>query len=589
MRQKYFEPIAWVYRLFWQTSKLSVVWFGFKAIFDGLIRIFITFAGAKLIASIGLVAIQKTSQEEAVFWLLAVLVSTVLMQCLNEIGSVITEKFYEQIGVTGNEQFYKKLHSLNQEQFDNQEFNTKVERARTGFFRLTRSVNTISTIVSSLIGVVGSIDAIIIVSPVLGLIILVTIIPFSLIEKKTSSRYEKLYREIEPYNRTGSRINWMLTDPIFMPEIRLMQSFDRLLKAWRYNSELVIEKSQKVYISTAKINIAMSFFSSVFDTAVVAYLIQLVITGVIGLDKFIFLKGMLDQARTSVNSLSYSFKSAYEDYLALRNYSEIYNTAPAIPDGKIAVSAPLSIEFKNVSFSYPGSNNKVIDDVSFVLNPGDKFAIVGENGAGKTTLVKLIQRQYVPSSGQILINGTDIRDISQKHYLKNICSLGQEVFIVSYLSIKDNLLLGADENVSDAKIYQATDMVDATKFIKKLDHQLDSILDPSFENGTNLSGGQKQRLGIARTILRNNDLMILDEPTSAIDSKAEYLIFNNIFKHHADKSTLIISHRFSTVRQANKIIVLESGKITESGSHEELIALGGTYKEMFDKQAEGYK
>ncbi len=589
MKQKYLEPIAWVYKLYWQTSKLSVIWFGFKAIFDGLINIFITFCGAKFIASVGLIAVQKGGQEDALFWIFALLIATLSKQCLDPIGGFITERFYDQINITGNEQFFIKLYGFNQEQFDDQEFNTKIERARTGFFRLTRSVYTISTIASSIISLVGSIGALIIVSPFLGFIILITVVPFSIIEKKISARFEKVNREVEPYSRTSSRISWMLSDPIFMPEIRLMQSFKRLIKVWKENSQIVNEKTQVVYRLNAKVYAGLGVFNSVFDTAIIIYLLQLVIAGAIGFDKFIFLRGMLDQARGSVSGLSYSFKNAYDDLLALRNYSEIYNTLPAIPDGSVAVTAPMSIEFKNVSFSYPGSDNQVIDNVSFTLKAGEKLAIVGENGAGKTTLVKLIQRQYIPNSGQILINGTDIRNIDQKQYLKNICSLGQEVFIISYLSIKDNLTLSTGEKVSDEEIFQATDMADATKFIRKLDHGLNTILDPSFDNGTNLSGGQKQRLGIARTILRNSDLMILDEPTSAIDSKAEYLIFNNIFNHHADKTSLIISHRFSTVRRANKIIVLESGKITESGSHEELIAIDGTYKDMFDKQAEGYR
>ena len=132
-------------------------------------------------------------------------------------------------------------------------------------------------------------------------------------------------------------------------------------------------------------------------------------------------------------------------------------------------------------------------------------------------------------------------------------------------------------------------MVDATKFLKKLPIGLNSRLDPSFDNGTNLSGGQKQRLVIARTLIRNGDVMILDEPTSAIDAKAEYLIFNNIFNYPHERTTLIVSHRFSTIRRASKILVIENGQITESGSHEELLAIDGTYKEMFSKQAEGYK
>jgi ATP-binding cassette subfamily B protein len=214
---------------------------------------------------------------------------------------------------------------------------------------------------------------------------------------------------------------------------------------------------------------------------------------------------------------------------------------------------------------------------------------VGENGAGKTTLIKLLLRQYLPTEGTITINGTDIRDIEQESYYTAISNLSQEFLIVQHLSIKDNLVMGLSQEPSDEEIYNTTDLVGATGFVHKLSQKLNTRLDTSFDGGTNLSGGQKQLLGVARALLRNGDVMILDEPTSAIDAKAEYIIFNNIYKSHDSKTIVIVSHRFSTVRKADKIIVMERGKITEYGTHEELLKKSGLYKEMFEAQAEGYR
>jgi len=273
----------------------------------------------------------------------------------------------------------------------------------------------------------------------------------------------------------------------------------------------------------------------------------------------------------------------------LENFSGIFHAEPAISDGSKRVQAPLSIEFKDVSFSYPGTSLPVLSNVSFVISPGDKVAVVGENGAGKTTLVKLLLRHYLPTSGVITVNGEDIRQIHRESYYDALGILSQDFLLPEHMSIRENVTLGLSRETSDDEIWEVLKLVGAKEFVHSLPHRLDERLDPSFKDGTGLSGGQRQRLGVARVLLRKSALIILDEPTSAIDAKGEFQIFNNIYKAHEGKSTLIISHRFSTVRKAERIIVLEGGKIIGRGSHEELIQQGGLYKEMFEVQAEGYR
>lgn len=589
MKQKYLKPLAWVLRLYWQSSRLSVIWISVVTIFDGLINIVVAYGMAKFISSVSAVAFQKGTKEEVYFWIIIMLILAVSRHLIQSITRVVREKLNNKVEIAGGEHFAKKIYELSQEQFDNQEFNTKIDRARNGFFRLTRSIETFSGLISSLIGLIGSIGAIMVLSPILGVIMLLSLIPTVIIEIRNSNRFEKMYRQTEPYDRTSNRIRWLLFDPIYMPEIRLMQAFKDLLKIWRKN----MNKSLSIEIKNRKIVARNEFVMGNFDTFLDAgysiYLFNILLSGVIGFDRFMFLRSMFEQVKSNLSFLGYSLKSVYEDQIAIKNYGEIFNTLPAIPTGEICPTTPITIEFKNVSFSYPNSDVSVINNMSFVINPGEKIALVGENGAGKSTIVKLILRQYLPKSGSILVNGQDIKDINTDEYLSLISSLNQEFNVIESLTIKTNLTIGIDREIDNQEIYRITDLVDATKFLKKLPHQLNSRLDPSFDKGTNLSGGQKQRLAIARTLLRNGDLMILDEPTSSIDAKAEYFIFNNIFQHHAGKTTLIISHRFSTVRRADTIYVIEAGKITEKGSHQELLNLNGTYKEMFDKQAEGYK
>jgi ATP-binding cassette subfamily B protein len=381
----------------------------------------------------------------------------------------------------------------------------------------------------------------------------------------------------------------MLIDPAYMPEIRLMNAFRRMVSTWVSHTKKSNNIIYKYQLQTVKYDLATEAVQPIISFGANIYFFKLLLAGTIGLDKFIFMRGMLEQASNGAARVAESIRRLHELFIILQNFDEIYSTPPAIPNGSIEVERPLTIEFKNVSFAYPGTSQNVLEDISFVIAPGSKLALVGENGAGKTTLVKLLLRQYLPNSGTIAVNGTDIKDVDQESYYAAVSNLSQDFLIVDHLTIKDNLVMGINANKSDEEIYAVTDLVNATGFLQKLPHKLGSRLDNSFDDGTNLSGGQRQRLGVARALLRNGDMMILDEPTSAIDAKAEYLIFNNIYKAHAGRTTLIVSHRFSTVRKADKIIVMEQGKITEYGSHEELLEYGGLYKEMFEAQAEGYK
>jgi len=588
-KRKYLKPLSWILKLYWQASKLALVWIAFKTIFDGLIKIAIAYGMAQFIAGVSAVAFQKGTADTVYFWIFTLLIMAVSQHIINEINSLIKRHLDAKIEITSGEHFINKMYELSQEQFEDQEFNTKLDRARVGFYRLSGIIDTISNLVSSVIGFIGAMGVVLSVAPVMGLIIIISTIPVILINKKVSERIENMYKKTEPYDRTGSRIRWLLTDPLYMPEIRMMQAFKDLVRYWKNN----MDKSRIMRLSYAKDNAKLDVVAGSISIFVNAgssiYLFNLLVGGVIGFDRFIFLRSMFEQAQQSMDAVSYFFKDLNENRIALKNYSEIYNTGAVIPVGTIKLEAPLTIEFHDVSFNYPGSKRLALKNISFKIKPGEKIALVGENGAGKTTIVKLMLRQYLPASGTITVNGHDISDIDTDTYYKLISNLGQEFYSVESLTIKENLTLGLGKALTDEKIFKMTDMVDATKFLKNLPHGLNSRLDPSFDNGTNLSGGQKQRLGIARTLIRGGDIMILDEPTSAIDAKAEYLIFNNIFEYHQDRTTLIISHRFSTVRRASRILVISKGQIIERGSHEELLAIGGTYSDMFEKQAEGYK
>jgi len=250
-----------------------------------------------------------------------------------------------------------------------------------------------------------------------------------------------------------------------------------------------------------------------------------------------------------------------------------------------------TFEFRNVSFTYPNQTTKALDNVSFVLNPGDSLAIVGENGAGKTTLIKLLIGAYEPSDGVILINDQPFSRIDRESYLGQLGALFQDYARYEFATLGENVWFGDVDKKYDKKaVREALKDADLQDLAEKYEKGLDQIMSKDFDEKytTDLSGGQWQRLSIARAFFRSPNVLLLDEPTAAVDAKSEYEIFQNIIKKQQGKSTIIISHRFSTVRKAQQIIVLDKGTITESGTHEELLAQNGTYAEMFKLQAEGY-
>lgn len=228
-------------------------------------------------------------------------------------------------------------------------------------------------------------------------------------------------------------------------------------------------------------------------------------------------------------------------------------------------------------------------DFNLTIQSGEKIALVGENGAGKTTLIKLLLRFYDVSKGEVLINGVNIKEINLDHWHKNIGALFQD-FIKYQFTFKENVYLGDLEKANEEKFLRdAIEKSGASKYLDTLPNGIDQVVGKMFEGGIDLSGGQWQKLALARAFFRDAPILILDEPTSAIDAKAEYEIFQNVQKLQKDKTVVIISHRFSTVRHADRILVLEDGKILEEGSHEKLMKKKGLYAELFEIQAQGYK
>jgi ATP-binding cassette subfamily B protein len=246
-------------------------------------------------------------------------------------------------------------------------------------------------------------------------------------------------------------------------------------------------------------------------------------------------------------------------------------------------------EFRNVCFRYPGNSRMVLEHLNLSLLPGQRVALIGENGEGKTTIVKLMTRLYDPVEGQVLLDGVDLREYSLEDLYREIGVIFQD-FMRYEMTARENIGVGRIEEISNLKLLRrAAEKGMADRVIERLPHQYEQMLGRRFEGGVDLSGGEWQKIALARAYLRDAQVLVLDEPTAALDARSEFEVFQRFAELTAGKTALLISHRFSTVRMADRIVVLEKGKIAEDGNHDELSGLGGRYAEMFELQAASYR
>jgi ATP-binding cassette subfamily B protein len=287
------------------------------------------------------------------------------------------------------------------------------------------------------------------------------------------------------------------------------------------------------------------------------------------------------------------FTSVSQGAIYLRDFFEFFEIEPKIKVNANPVPFPNPIKhgfvFENVGFHYHNSENWANRHLSFTLHAGEKLALVGENGAGKTTLVKLLARLYDPAEGRILLDGIDLREYDIMDLRRNTGIIFQD-FLRYQMSFAQNIAAGnIDQQYNRPLIEQSAEKSLASLLAKKLPQQYDQALGRRFNNGVELSGGEWQKVALARAYMKEAQLLILDEPTSALDARAEYEVFQRFAELTKGKSAVLISHRFSTVRMADRILVLDKGQLIEIGSHEELLKLKGRYAELFHLQAQGYR
>lgn len=473
---------------------------------------------------------------------------------------------------------------------ESKDFMDKFERVIDFGNNVNSVISSVTNIVYSVLSLITILVTTVATSWIITLIVIVSSIPYSVLSLKLSMRQRNNWRNHTSDYRQASDIRDKIIHSNSSLEIEvngLANYFINKMVKLRQEAARQDIKDYKKYFWPSNVMRLIETVTSFFSLTFVALKI---VAGEMAVGRFATVRNLLQQLSSSITGLFSGIANANEGIVNATDYMEFMAT-PTPVYGNIKIKSTPKIEFKNVSFTYPHATEKALDNVSFVLEPGESLAIVGENGAGKTTLIKLLIGAYQPQDGMIFVNDEPLEKIDRRSYLEQIGALFQDFSRYEFATLGENVWYGdISKKMNKTRVREALAKAGMHDFDKKFVCGLDQILSKSYnkENATDLSGGQWQRLSIARAFYRQSNILLLDEPTSAVDAKAEYEIFKNILEHQQDRTTVIISHRFSTVRKAKQIMVINHGKVIERGTHQELIKNNGLYKEMFDLQAEGY-
>jgi ATP-binding cassette subfamily B protein len=485
-----------------------------------------------------------------------------------------------------------KTKDLSISQLEDSEFYDKLERARTKTTGRVTLMSTALSQVQSLIVIISLIAGLIYFEPWLILILILSIIPAFINELKFSSSKYSIARSWTAERRELDYLRYIGANDTTSKEMKLFGLVDFVASRFK-------NLSDEYYLINRKLAIRRTFLGALFNLlGTISYygayilIIYRAVSGTISIGDLTFLSGSFSRLRSGLQSNFSQFTRIAESALYLKDYFDFLDIVPPISSGK---SRPLPTEINkgfemvDVTFSYPGGEHKVLDKVNFKIKAGEKMAFVGQNGAGKTTLIKLLLRFYEPDSGQILLDGVDITAFDKDEYQKQFGVIFQD-FIRYEFKVRENIAVGDISKLDDqAAVEEAAKRSLADEVVAEMSLGYEQQLGRRFAKGKDLSGGQWQKIALARAYMKDAKVMVLDEPTSALDARAEYEAFQRFIGLTKGKTSIIISHRFSTVRMADRILVLEDGKVLELGTHEELMDNNQLYAELFSLQAAGYQ
>jgi ATP-binding cassette subfamily B protein len=566
-----------VFRLIGSLLPLGLLWIT-KLIIDGIVHAITTHqaVGARL------------------WWLVAAefslaIFGSILSRGIDFLDALLADKYTRHVSVL----VMKHAAQLDLAAYEDPVFYDRLERARVQATDRLGMIQSIGRLVQQVITAASLSVAIILFSPWLLLMLVAGVLPAFLGESHFAFLgYAKNFRQT-PIRRQLDYLRVLGGSKEAAKELKLFGLAPFLTERFSRLSNQIYDED----VALARRRLVAGSFLSMIGTAgyysAYVFVIWRTITGVLSIGELTFLAGAVQQASSNIQQIFSTVSSIADQALFLTDLIAFFEMRPAIASKPNALPAPRPItrgfEFRNVSFRYPGSSRLVLDGLNFHLHPGERVALIGENGEGKTTIVKLLTRLYDPLEGQVLLDGVDLREYNLEDLYREIGVIFQD-FMRYEMTAGENIAVGRIERIDDLPLLQQSAQKSmADEVVGRLAHGYEQMLGRRFDGGVDLSGGEWQKVALARAYLRDAQILILDEPTAALDARSEYEVFQRFAELTAGKMALFISHRFSTVRMADRIVVLENGRVAEDGDHEQLTHLGGRYAEMFELQAASYR
>jgi ABC-type multidrug transport system fused ATPase/permease subunit len=529
-----------------------------------------------------------------IFWVAVELGVVLCSFVANTLKNTIQKIFGDIVQTYALTSILEKASSLDAAFFENDLFYDKLSKARQGaIYRPVIVLQLCFEIIQSLVSIIGYMAILIFFSPLILIVILVSSLPLLLMEIKYSKRIYKIYENRVPEVREKEYYCAMLTDKWPFKEIKHFELHDFFISIFKSIAYKHIAQDIEILNKKNFAAVILNALLTFLYYGAYGFVIFIAIVKKITIGSFVMYTRIIKQIQESFKIFLNAAARLYEENLYLTNLFSFLDFESTLPNGNIKKNGDgafvkKAIEFRNVSFTYPGTDKLVLRNLNLKIAPGINLALVGLNGSGKTTLVKLLCRFYDPTEGDILIDDINIKDYDISYLRNNISTIFQD-YLKYEMSVRNNIGLGSLAHMDNIdKIKEAASKSEAHEFIQKLAAGYNEKLGRTLFKGTELSIGQWQKIALSRAFMRESEILILDEPTAALDAEAEYMLFKKYKELMLHKISILISHRFSTVRMCDRIAVLKDGCIIEQGSHEELMNKNGEYARLFNLQAESY-
>lgn len=513
---------------------------------------------------------------------------------IGQARSLTEHILHARLNFTLNTRLIRKALSLDLSHFENAGFYDKLQNARReADWRALQIMNNGFYIVQNVITLLSFAALLLTFNVWLALILFGATIPAFIAQSQYAQLNFRLLSWRAPEARRMNYLEYLLTVDTSVKEVKLFGLGEPLLGRYADLFWKFMREDQALAQKRSLASFGWGLLATLSYYFAYAWIVLRTIAGDITLGSMTLYLSIFRQSQNVFESLFFGLSDLYENALFMSNLFAFLELKPLMPvsANPIGLPRPIArgIEFKNVSFRYADRDDYALKNVNLTIRPGEKIALVGANGAGKTTLVKLLTRLYDPTEGCITIDGIDLREVDPKELQKRIGVIFQD-FVRYHLPARENVGFGQiDQLDNEPRIIDSAQRSGADSTIRALPQGYDTMLGKWFERGNDLSGGEWQKVALARAFMRDAEVLVLDEPTAALDALNEYAVFQRFRELTDNKIAILISHRFSTVRMADRIVVLEDGAITELGTHAELLARGGLYAKLFTIQAEGYR